>query len=72
MKTLKPFLVRIFSSSLKDEKGNIDMTDPAWIVHKVDQFDAHCNMHGALPRKTLAVFFRINNKTATPYTHITS
>lgn len=58
MKSLKPLLIRIFNSSLKDKKGNIDMTDPSWTVRKVDQFDACGNMHGAVPCKTLVVFFR--------------
>lgn len=57
MKSLKPLLIRIFSSSLKDKNGNIDMTDPSWIVHKLDQFDARGDMHGALPCKTLLYFF---------------
>lgn len=34
------------------------MTDPSWIVRKVDQLDACGNMHGAVPCKTLVVFCR--------------
>lgn len=34
------------------------MTDSSRVVHKVDQFGARGNMHGAVPCKTLVVFFR--------------
>lgn len=34
------------------------MTDPSWIVQKADQFDACSSRHGAIPCKTLVVFFK--------------
>lgn len=33
------------------------MTDPSWIVQKAYQFNECSNRHGAIPCKTLVVFF---------------
>lgn len=47
----------VHNGSLKNKKGNFAMTDPPWIVQKADKFDACSNRHGAIPFKTLVVFF---------------
>lgn len=59
MKSPKPAFIRIFNSSLKNKKGNIDMTDPSGIVQKADPFDPHSYRHSAIPCKMLVVFCTI-------------
>jgi len=53
--------VLIFNISLKDKKGNTDMTDP-WTAHKVDQSNSLSNMYSLIHYKTLIVFFRITEQ----------
>lgn len=63
MKSLNSLLIldmQIFNSSLKDKKGNIDMTDPR-TVHKVDQSDSPSSIDSFIHFffiKHIAVFFR--------------
>lgn len=57
MKSPKSLFMRTFNSSLKNKKGNFAMTDPSWIVQKAYQFNECSNRHGAIPCKTLVVFF---------------